>query len=262
MATILVVDDERMIGDLLRATLSRHGHEVFIAAGGKEGLEQFCRHRPQLTLLDLYMPDMDGVAVLKQIRALDPRAAVMILTGRETETQENQARMLGVTDFLRKGLSLEALLGAVERVRPMPAPESAHSRSYAPDGLSDAQPPASILVVDDEAMVSSLLAQFLGRRGYRVRTAANGQEALALVEEELPQMIVLDMYMPGMNGVEVLCALRARQYQGGVLVLSASQDEQLLQEALELGSVDVIGKPVDLERLVLAIQVGLVLHAS
>ncbi|TAJ25428.1 MAG: response regulator [Nitrospirae bacterium] len=255
-ATILVVVDERMSGDWLRAMLSRHGHEVFIAAGGKEGLEQFRRHRPQITLLDLHMPDMDGIDVLKQIRALDPRAAVLILTGRGTETQENQAWMLGVTDFLRKGLSLEALLGALEQVRTMPAP-GPPIPGCAPDGLSDNEHPASILVVDDEAMVSSLLAEFLGRRGYRVRTAANGREALALVEQEIPQMIVLDMYMPGMNGVEVLRALRARQYTGGVLVLTASQDEKLLQEALGLGSVDVIGKPVNLERLVLAIQVGL-----
>lgn len=260
MATILVVDDERMIDDLLRATLSRHGHDVIIATSGQEGIERFRQGRPQITLLDLHMPGMDGVDVLKQIRSLDPLATVIMLTGRGTETLENQARQLGVTDFLRKGLSLEALLGSLERVMQRP-----RSRPF-PEGTSGRLPgdqyPASILVVDDEAIVSSLLAQFLSRRGYRVRTAANGREALALVEQEIPQMIVLDLYMPGMNGVKVLRDLRARQYTSGVLVLTASQDEKLLQEALELGSVDVIGKPVNLERLVLAIQVGLMLHAS
>jgi CheY-like chemotaxis protein len=67
------------------------------------------------------------------------------------------------------------------------------------------------------------------------------------------------MYMPGMNGVEVLRRLRARHYTGGVVALTASQDEQLLQQTLDLGSVDVMGKPVDLERLELVVQVCLVL---
>jgi two-component system response regulator (stage 0 sporulation protein F) len=121
---------------------------------------------------------------------------------------------------------------------------------------------SSLLVVDDEEAIRRLLTEFLTRRGYRVQSAATGEEALALVEREPPHLIVLDLYMPGMNGVEVLRRLRARQYRGAVLVLSASQDEGLLREALEWGAVDVIGKPARLDQLLLAIQVGLVLAGS
>jgi response regulator of citrate/malate metabolism len=74
-------------------------------------------------------------------------------------------------------------------------------------------------------------------------------------------MIVLDMYLPGQNGIEVLKQLRTRAYTGGVVLLTASQDENLLQEGLSLGSVDVMSKPVDLERLVLTVEVGLALKA-
>jgi len=115
----------------------------------------------------------------------------------------------------------------------------------------------SILVVDDEPMIRDMLEQYLGLQGFRVRSAQGGAEALALVAQEPPQMIILDMYMPGMNGIEVLGELRARRYKGGVIALTASQDEKLLQEALNLGSVDILGKPVDLARLSLAIQVSL-----
>ncbi len=68
MATILVVDDEQMLCDLMRAVLGRRGHEVMTATGGREGLELFRQHRPRITLLDLRMPGMDGIEVLKQIR--------------------------------------------------------------------------------------------------------------------------------------------------------------------------------------------------
>ncbi|MGH7208147.1 MAG: response regulator transcription factor [Nitrospiraceae bacterium] len=118
---------------------------------------------------------------------------------------------------------------------------------------------ATIMVVDDEPMVRNLLSQFLTLRGYRVRAAKDGPDALALLKQEHPQLIILDVYMPGMNGVDVLRQLRGHEYKGSVIALSASQDEQLLQEMLELGSVDIMGKPVDLERLAMMVEVSLVM---
>jgi two-component system phosphate regulon response regulator OmpR len=117
------------------------------------------------------------------------------------------------------------------------------------------------LVVDDEPQIRSLVSQYLSKRGYRVRVAQDGPTALAMVEEKLPQFIILDMYMPGMNGLELLRELRARKYEGGVLGLTGSQEENLLQGVLDLGAVDVMGKPVDMERLELAVQLGCILAA-
>ncbi len=260
MATILVVDDERMICDLLRAVLSRHGHEVVTATGGQEALDAFRQCHPRVTLLDLRMPDMDGITLLKRIRAVDPLAAVMVLTAWGTDDLENQARELGVTDFLKKGFSLDVLVSAMDRVvqQAVKAPAS----STPPSTADTDKPKESILVVDDEPLIRDMLMQFLTLRGYRVRTAQNGQEALELAAEEPPRMVILDMYMPGMSGLEVLRELRARDYKGGVVALTASQDEGMLQQILDLGSVDVMGKPVDLERLSLVLHVGLTLTES
>ena len=120
MATILIVDDERLICDLLRAVLGRQGHEVITASNGKEGLELFKQHKPRFTLLDLRMPEMNGIEVLKHIRAIDPKAAVMILTAWGSDALEQQARQLGVMDFLSKGLALDVLVAAMERALPKP----------------------------------------------------------------------------------------------------------------------------------------------
>jgi DNA-binding response OmpR family regulator len=262
MATILVVDDERMICDLLRAALSRHGHEVLIATSGREGLELFQKRQPRFTLLDLRMPGMNGIAVLTSMRALDPKAAVIVLTGAGTTDLEYQARQMGVTDFLSKGLSLEVLEGVVERVmqQPVKPPASPSPSADAQKAPSHSQEAGSILVVDDEPQIRTFLRKFLSARGYRVRVAPDGQQALAFVDQKSPDIIVLDVNMPGMNGIEVLKRLRAKNYTGGVIFLTSSQDEMLLQEGLELGSVDVLGKPVDLERLELMIQLGCILY--
>ena len=264
MSTILVVDDERLICDLLRSVLAGHGHEVLMAMNGREGLELFKKHRPRFTLLDLRMPEMNGIEVLKQIRAIDPQAAVLILTAWGSDALEQQARQLGVVDFLSKGLSLDVLVDAMERTLQQTAHAASPAQAAAPGGAPRAAPVAAgdgdfILVVDDEPQIRDLLKRFLSLRGYKVRVASDGQQALTMVEQQAPQLIVLDVYMPGINGVEVLRQLRRRKFTGGVILLTGSQDDKLLQEALDLGSVDVMGKPVDLERLALAIQVGCIL---
>ncbi|TAJ10372.1 MAG: response regulator [Nitrospirae bacterium] len=264
MGKILVVDDEQMICDLLRAVLSSHGHEVLTATDGHEALTLFQQHQPSITLLDLRMPGMDGIDVLKQIRAMSPMAAVMVLTAGGNVKMENQARELGVSDFLKKGLSFDVVLGAMERSLQRSSPAAMALPAGIPNRVAsvESREGATILVVDDEAMIRNLLMKFLTLRGYRVRVAQNGAEALAMVAQQQPDLVILDMYMPGMNGLDVLRELRARHYVGGAVALTASQDEKLLQQTLDLGSVDVIGKPVNLDRLELVVQVGLLVANS
>lgn len=256
MATILIVDDEKLLCDLLRAVFTRHGHQVLTATNGREAVEIFRTRRPRITFLDVYMPQMNGIEVLKQIRAIDPDAAVIMITGHRSDELENEARQLGVTDFLGKGLSPDVLIRAIEREVAQRSRAPSASRRVAASVAGNMNR-NSLLVVDDDPEIRSLVREYLTLRGYRVRVAQNGQEALALVEQERPHLIILDLMMPGMDGVEVLRALRARDFKGGVVTLSASQDEHALQRTLDLGAVDVVGKPVDLERLELVVQVGL-----
>lgn len=254
MATILVIDDERLLCDLLQEMLRRHGHEVFTAYSGREGIALHKERRPNFTLLDLHLPDMNGIEVLTRIRESDPQAAVMILTGAASDKLEREARELGVTDFLVKGLSPEVLIGVVTRAlhQPLPAEGAAGAAPGTHSG-------ASILIVDDERQICEMLTKFLTSRGFRVQSAQDGPTALVLVEQERPHLIVLDIYMPGMNGVEVLRKLRAKDYAGGVMMLTGSEDNVLLKEALDLEAIDILGKPVDLERVALAIQVSLIM---
>jgi len=116
MAKILVIDDEPGILDLLGTVLRDKGHEVLMAERGRKGVQLFQQERPQVTILDLKMPDMDGLAVLREIRTLDPKAPVIILTGFATEERERQARELGVSEFIPKGFSLHTMGAAVDRV--------------------------------------------------------------------------------------------------------------------------------------------------
>jgi DNA-binding response OmpR family regulator len=81
MAKVLMIDDEQGIRSLLDTLLSRKGYDVLLADGGRKGLELFRRERPDVIVVDLNMPEMDGVAVLHQVRNFKPNQPVIILTG-------------------------------------------------------------------------------------------------------------------------------------------------------------------------------------
>ena len=120
MANILTVDDDEKIRDLLCTMLRRKGHYVLTADHGQKGIDVFRRERPHVTILDFEMPDIDGLEVLRQIRAIDPHAPVIMLTGAGTEVREKQARELGVSDFLSKGFSLHELGAALNQILKQP----------------------------------------------------------------------------------------------------------------------------------------------
>jgi DNA-binding NtrC family response regulator len=257
MSTLLVIDDDRLHCDLLQMALARHGYQVSIATSGREGVVLFQQLRPLVTLLDLRMPEMDGLAVLKEIRTHDPRAGVIMLGGGATEELENQARELRVTDFLRKGLSLDVLIGAVHRVAQQARRQASSEQSHA-GGEIDQLPDEQILVVDDDVMARDLLVRFLSLRGYHVRAARDGREALRLIGESAPDLLILDLAMPEMNGVEVLRTLTARDYAGRTIILGGHQNDLFLAEAWALGPQEVLDKPIDLERALMAIQLVMV----
>lgn len=106
---VLVVDDEDNIRTLVQTMLNQEGRHVVMAACGKDAIAMFQKIRPNLTILDIDMPDIDGITVLRQIRAIDSQAKVMVFTGGDSPSVEREARALGVTDFLRKGLAVPSL---------------------------------------------------------------------------------------------------------------------------------------------------------
>lgn len=113
-----------------------------------------------------------------------------------------------------------------------------------------------IVVADDEQSILRTLKRNLGGHGYEVITATNGEEALAQIEEHLPNLIILDLMMPGLNGLEV--CRRVREWsQTPIIVLSARGEEKMKVEALDLGADDYLTKPFGMDELLARIRVAL-----
>ena len=115
MAKILIIDDEANFRTLTDMQLKRLGYDVSLADNGWNGLELYRREHPDVILLDVNMPGMDGIEVLKQIRTVDSQQPVIVLTGHTSPQTERQMRALGVSEFLVKDSSSRLLEDTVKR---------------------------------------------------------------------------------------------------------------------------------------------------
>ena len=106
-----------------------------------------------------------------------------------------------------------------------------------------------VLVVDDEPDARELLSEFLMAKGYAVLTASNGEEALRKLKEERPHLILLDIRMPKMDGMETLRRVREIDHEVGVIMVTAVHEEETGRQALEMGAFDYITKPLDFQYL-------------
>ena len=121
--TILIVDDEWPVRLALKVRLSAKGYAIALAEDGAAGLRAAAEQQPDVILLDLRMPDMDGLEVLRQLRAAGSTALipVIMLTANVQDTIEQQARSAGVSDFITKPYNAEDIINAIERI-PVNAP--------------------------------------------------------------------------------------------------------------------------------------------
>lgn len=121
---------------------------------------------------------------------------------------------------------------------------------------------AKILVVDDELEVCDLFEDFFTQRGFEVITAKGGQEALAKVKEERPHVMLLDIRMPGMNGMEVLRRVKKIDKEVGIIVVTAVKEEEIGKRALKMGADDYITKPIDFDYLEMSVLVKVLMMTS
>jgi two-component system response regulator HydG len=189
---IFVVDDDRDHAESLADVLELRGYQVEIACSGEAAIERFRVADFDLVLMDVKLPGKNGVETFFAFRQLRPDARVMMMTGYSVEQLVRQAVEHGALGIMHKPFSGEALLAAVESVKPR--------------GL--------VLVADDDALFADSIAGVLAGAGYRVRIARTGQEALEMMRDQAFDCLLLDLKMPVLSGLEVYMALR----QAGRLV--------------------------------------------
>jgi CheY-like chemotaxis protein len=220
-ALVLVVDDDPMIHQLLVTELEREGVQVKLAEDGVSALRIARETAPAAIVLDIYLPRLDGWAVLSELKS-DPvlaRTPVIIISVAE---ERARAFALGAVDYLVKPFDAQRLAGAVTQAIGAKRGE--------------------ILVVDDDADTRELVARQLRAGGFTVALASTGEEALLRLRVTKPALLVLDLCMPGISGFEVLEQLRAERHDVRVIVLTGKSLTPAEEQTLRAGMAHVMLK--------------------
>jgi len=174
--------------ELLERFLTREGFLVASAAGGAEGLQRARDRHPDAVVLDVLMPGMDGWAVLTALKG-DPALAAIPVIMLTVVDDRSLGYALGATDYLTKPVDRGRLVGALRRHRPE-------------------QAGCAVLVVEDDPASRQLVRELLAREGCTVREAADGRAGLVEVARSRPDLIVLDLLMPELDGFGFVAELR------------------------------------------------------
>jgi signal transduction histidine kinase/DNA-binding response OmpR family regulator len=214
--TILVIDDDDAARDLAERFLRREGFDVLTAESGDRGLELALEHQPDAILLDVLMPEMDGWAVLGELKKHPETAEIPVILLTMLDDRA-MGFALGASEFMTKPLDRDKLSELLGR-------------------LLSQRPGGRVLVVEDDPEARDLVERGLSKAGCVVQTAENGRVALELLAaaEELPSLILLDLLMPEMDGFEFLAEVRSREawHKIPVVVLTAMEIDAEEREVL------------------------------
>jgi signal transduction histidine kinase/CheY-like chemotaxis protein len=226
---VLVIDDDGMVSQMIRRQIGNDQVNVVAALSGEEGLRKARELKPQLIVLDILMEEMDGWAVLSEIRADQSIAdtPVFILSSVD---ERSRGRRHGVVDYLMKPPRRAELKEILEK--------------YTGSQEDTLWKPGRILLIDDDTGSRGLLARSLMEEGWDVLQADNGQHALDILASYTPDLIFLDLLMPRMNGIEFLKAFRSSESNADVPVIVLTSKELTGEErqAFKTNAVPVITK--------------------
>ena len=231
---VFVVDDDRDFAEGLADVLEMAGHDVELAFNGQDALEVLIQTDFDVAFMDVVMPGMNGVESFLEIRKFKPDAKVFMMTGYSVQELLDQAIDHGALGVLDKPVGIDGLLARLEEMKP--------------EGM--------VLLADNESRFRDWVEAILKQQGYSVCLANTGQEALDRVLAGGIDVLVLDLRLPVLNGVEVYLELKRRGAALPTIVVSGQPEEESedLDTLRDLSVTGVLTKPFDPVHLLKALK--------
>jgi len=231
---IFVVDDDKDAAEGLSEVLQMFGHQVQLAFTGEEAVKIFQEQDFDVSFMDIMMPGMNGVESFMEIRKIKPNAKVFMMTGYSVQQLMQQAIENGALGVLNKPVDMEGLIKSLEDIKP--------------EGM--------VLLADDDPNFCESMKEVLKQNGYNVCVANTGQQALDRVTNDNIDVLVLDLQLPVVSGLEVYMNLKKQGIAVPTIVVTGHEQEET--EALgtfrDLCATGVLVKPFNPSQLVKALE--------
>jgi len=224
---ILVVDDLKSSRVTLGGILEDEGHNVVLAENGYQAIEAAKQVPFDLVFMDIKMPGINGVQAFRELKKVNPQAAVIMMTAYSVEDLIKEALEEGAYAVVYKPFDIEHIASIIE---------SALRKTL-------------ILVVDDYFADRETLKAILEERDYRVVTAESGAEALVRVKEKHFDVIFLDIRLPDIDGTQIFEQVKAIDPQVAVIMMTGYSEEEVVRRAISQGVYTCIYKPFNVEKI-------------
>ncbi|PSB01980.1 response regulator [Merismopedia glauca] len=227
---VLAIDDDATLTERLKAEAEAWGFNLKIATNPAIARWRLAKSTPDVVLLDLSFPESEenGLTLLREISEQWADLPIIVFTSKDDLSDRLAASRLGARQFLHKSATIEQIFQAIRLVLPKP------------------QPTAKILIVDDDPAMLALLSAMLTPWGLEIVTLSEPQHFWNVLVTTSPDLILLDLEMPQVSGLE-LCQVVRQDVKWGdvpILVVTAHTDTEALQQAFGVGADDFITKPV------------------
>jgi signal transduction histidine kinase/DNA-binding response OmpR family regulator len=259
---VLIVEDSIVAAEQVRRYLHEMDLKTNIYRSGEGVVDKAIRINPMLILLDLMLPELSGWEVLKQLKTHPETKNIPVIVISVID-ERSQAISLGVADYLVKPISREQICQTINKLL---APNNSsysstdttvNAAATTPDTtvIAPSKPPLILLAEDNQANIATI-SSYLGAKGYEIIMAKNGQEAVNLTKEQHPNLILMDIQMPGMDGLEAMRLIRGDdQFKyTPIIALTALAMPGDREKCITAGANDYLTKPIKLKFLVEKIQ--------
>ncbi|MGQ9630066.1 MAG: response regulator [bacterium] len=228
---ILVVDDSQIFRSVLRDEFRGAGFSVEMASSGEDCLRIAREMKPDLITLDVEMPGMNGYETCRRLREDEATMDIPVVMITSMDTPEERARGFGVgaVEYFTKPFEKSQLVSYVRSIVGPPKEDSGYS----------------ILIADDSRMEQYILKYLLTKEGHRILEAKDGDEALTLLSRKAVSLIILDIFMPRIDGFELCKSIKfnPKFKYTPLLIITSSDQRGSLKRALEMGADDYITRP-------------------
>lgn len=240
MKKVLIVEDEEVLANVLSVKLTKVGYDVKVSVNGEEGLVKISEWNPDIILLDIIMPKMNGYEVMENLQKKNNKIPIIIISNSGQSVELEKIKKLGAIDYMIKAqIDVDEI---VEKVRSVLS-ESRDINIKKEEGSSEG---AKVLLVEDDSFLSNILLKKLKIDGFNVFIVDDGAAVIKKIEEFAPLIVLLDIILPSMSGFEILAKIRSHENNTiknlPVIMLTNLGEEEDRKKALSLGANDFLIK--------------------
>ena len=229
---LLIVDDELDFNEFLHEALEDYGYSVISVDCGENAISLVEKNFFDVILMDINMPGIDGVEAFKKIKKISPLSTVIMMTAGAPESMIKKAVEEGSFAVVHKPFKLSKVV----------------------DIINEAMKKTTVLVVDDQYTDREVLRDLLEQKGCKCVTVEDGQSAINVLQQGKPDLVLVDIKMPNMDGFTVLEKIKDMHPDVGVIMMTAYSKDEYLDKSMKMGALNCLYKPLNIERILETIE--------